>query len=329
MDPHTRRRRPPARTRAVVAVVTVASVTCAVLTVVTLVTPDTAAVLLRDAVVVLLRDAVAVLALAGTAVALRHHARAEAAGDGPEHDMWRAFSRALAVLTVGAVGQLVADAAAPVVPTATGPTVLGLAGVVAAPYLYSGLTRWNRYRTLVADPGDWLNGLSAVFVAVSAANLAVTWGGSAVTALPWWVLQGSLFRISAAVMLLGTTFTISALGGLQRDPRVWGSRPHSPWRLRARPPSSTSGLVPARAVCRCSAGRWPAPPSRSARCARPSSSRHARPPRRPPPSARSSSCSPRSPSWCSTPSGSPRAPAGPARRPTTPRPCSRSSPSSA
>ncbi|WP_298459856.1 bifunctional diguanylate cyclase/phosphodiesterase [uncultured Cellulomonas sp.] len=208
-----RPRRPGARPPAAAVAVLASAVACAG---VAAVAPGTAADLGRDGL--------ALAVLVGAGVVLRARARADAAGDGAEHDLWSWLSRALAVLAAGALGQLVVDAAAPsgLVRTGWGPTVLGVAALGATPWVYQGLIRWNRYRTLVADPGDWLNGLSAVLALVAAANLGLIWVGSGLVGLPWWVLQGSLLRISAALMLLGTTLTIASLGGLQRDPRVWG-----------------------------------------------------------------------------------------------------------
>ena len=149
------------------------------------------------------------------------------ARDDGESDLWRWLATAVGVLTLGAVGRLLLAVVAATGCVSTragssvGEAVFGTCALLACLPVYQGLIRWNRYRTVVSDPGDWLNGLSAVFAIVAIADLVFLARRSSLLELPWWELQGSLFRIAAALMLVGTAASLAPLAGLQRDVRLW------------------------------------------------------------------------------------------------------------
>ncbi len=95
------------------------------------------------------------------------------------------------------------------------------AGPLACAPFYQGLIRWNRTRTRTSDPGDWLNGMSAVLIAVALGNLALDQLPGGPAPVSGFSTQVSLFGAAAAVMLLGTSALVSVIGGLLRDPRIW------------------------------------------------------------------------------------------------------------
>ncbi len=154
-----------------------------------------------------------------TAVLLWARARRD---DGSERAVWSWLTAAVAVAAVGGVAEAVLAAAPSPGLGVAGGSALGLATLCAYPLVYQALIQWNRYRTQVSDPNDWLNGVSAAFAIVAACDLALSWTGSGVTALPEWQLQASLLRVAGAVTLAGTACTVAVLAGLQRDVRVWG-----------------------------------------------------------------------------------------------------------
>lgn len=98
---------------------------------------------------------------------------------------------------------------------------LEIAALVGCPFTYHGLVHWNRHRTLTADPGDWLNGISAGLALVALGNLIVQWSDVQLVDWQTWQLESWLVRISAVVVVVGTAPTVAALGGLLRDVRVW------------------------------------------------------------------------------------------------------------
>jgi diguanylate cyclase (GGDEF)-like protein len=141
-----------------------------------------------------------------------------------ERDLWRWLTLAVAALAVGFVGQEVLTVlnATHVAPVARFDSLpLTSCALVACLAIYQGLVRWNRFRTLMAEPADWLNGAGAVLVLAALGNLTVAWTGSPLGQLPWWQLQGLLLRIAAVLVLLGTAATVVSLGGVARDYRAW------------------------------------------------------------------------------------------------------------
>jgi diguanylate cyclase (GGDEF)-like protein len=141
-----------------------------------------------------------------------------------ERDVWRWLTLAVAALSVGFVGQAVLIA----VKTANLASVgawqslpLSICALLACLAIYQGLVRWNRFRTVIAEPADWLNGLGSVLVATALGNLIIRWTGSPLGQWPWWQLQGWLLRVAAVVVLLGAAATVVFMGGLTRDRRAW------------------------------------------------------------------------------------------------------------
>ncbi|WP_432548068.1 putative bifunctional diguanylate cyclase/phosphodiesterase [Kineococcus sp. SYSU DK004] len=141
-----------------------------------------------------------------------------------EAQVWGWFARAARVATAAAVAAGVVDcsAAVGVLPeSGLGGLVLGVGVLVACPLLYQGLVRWNRYGTVLSDPGDWLNGVGAVFALTAVGNLVLPLIGSPLVRWPLWSEQLWLLRASAEVMLLGSAVTVLVIGGLARDVRAW------------------------------------------------------------------------------------------------------------
>lgn len=141
-----------------------------------------------------------------------------------EREMWRPAMLAGVALTLGFVAQTVI--AEPVgafgnVAAAWVSLPFGVAVLVACGLLYRGLVQWNRFRTAISDPADWLNGLSAVLAIAGLGNLVVRWSGSKVSHWPWWEQQSWLLALGAAVMLLGTLAAVASIAELARDSRMW------------------------------------------------------------------------------------------------------------
>lgn len=90
--------------------------------------------------------------------------------------------------------------------------------VLTAAALYHGLVHWNRIRSALSDPGDWLNGVSAGAAVLAVGNLLV---GDAPGSAPWWATQLVLVRLAALLVALGTAGTVLAIAGLRRDLRAW------------------------------------------------------------------------------------------------------------
>jgi diguanylate cyclase (GGDEF)-like protein len=130
-----------------------------------------------------------------------------------DHTMWRWAGTAGWVLAAGLAVEALADVLGG--PRGAGAT-LGACGAAAA--LYHGLVHWNRVRTAISDPGDWLNGISATVALVALGNLTVT--GEPGTAA-WWGTQLGLLRLAAVLVTLGTAGTAASIAGLGRDRRAW------------------------------------------------------------------------------------------------------------
>ncbi|QTE31173.1 putative bifunctional diguanylate cyclase/phosphodiesterase [Pengzhenrongella sicca] len=173
----------------------------------------------------LAQQAVAIVVLAASGAVLWTRAGSRGDDEGSERGVWRALAAAVFVAAVGATAQAALDwARFPIGADqfAVRSAVFGASTLVACPLLYQALIRWNRARGLVGDPDDWLNGLSAVFALAAIVNLVLWHGGGALADLPWWVVQGSVFRLGVTFVLLGTTVTVSFIAGLHRDARIWG-----------------------------------------------------------------------------------------------------------
>lgn len=168
----------------------------------------------------LARDVGVVLTFLAAALHLAVRARASRRARHAEVSLWRSLSWAFGVLVVASAVELVllhaTDAPAEV---AVG--VAGFVGALAFGAMYQGLIRWNRVEGVTADPGDWLNGLAAVLVAVALGNLVLDVTGPLPDGASWWVLQGALLRLAGAVIVLGTVISLTGLAGLVRDRRLW------------------------------------------------------------------------------------------------------------
>ena len=169
---------------------------------------------------------VSALALAvGVRVALRRRIRQR----DQESMVWRWFARAASVLAVGMLVELVVAVVAFVVTGSgradgSGPpsgVAVAVSAVAASPFVYQGLVHWNRYKTRVSDPGDWLNGLAAVVALVAIGMASIALSPSPMTQWPVWQLAPWLGQGAVLFVLAGTAFTIISLGGLGRDVRAW------------------------------------------------------------------------------------------------------------
>jgi diguanylate cyclase (GGDEF)-like protein len=155
---------------------------------------------------------------AGTLLALRLR------GSSDEREMWRPAMLAGHVLGIGYVAQTTIsglDASVEHVPEPWRDLPLAAAMLLACGLLYRGLVQWNRFRTAMSDPADWLNGLSAVLALAGLGNLAIRWSGSPIGRWPWWQQQGWLLAMGAALMVLGTLCAVASIAELARDSRVW------------------------------------------------------------------------------------------------------------
>ncbi|WP_380173576.1 putative bifunctional diguanylate cyclase/phosphodiesterase [Kineococcus sp. DHX-1] len=161
-----------------------------------------------------------VLMFAAAAVVLSWRARVL----GPESRVWRYFAAAAWVATAAAAGAGVLDLLSLCGSSGAaggGGLLLGLGVLGACPLLYQGLVRWNRRGTLMSEPGDWLNGVGAVFTLTAIGNLLLPALSSPIAQWPLWQEQLWLLRTSAEIVLLGSTGTVLHLGGLVRDARAW------------------------------------------------------------------------------------------------------------
>ncbi|MGY2065775.1 putative bifunctional diguanylate cyclase/phosphodiesterase [Blastococcus sp. SYSU DS0619] len=136
-----------------------------------------------------------------------------------EHSVWARVALGGAVLS-GTVLLGSALALAPGTRELAG-TVSAWAPVLAFPFLYGGLVRWNRYSTTLADPHDVLNGTSAVLAVMAVGNVVLGLAGGPLAAAPWWTAQPLLGQFATEFVLVGTVASLPFLGALGRDPRTW------------------------------------------------------------------------------------------------------------
>lgn len=142
----------------------------------------------------------------------------------PEADVWRWLGRAAWVAAGSSLlggGLDVLSSAGPGVSHGAASFVLSLGVLLACPLFYQGLVRWNRYRTVTSELGDWLNGLGSVLTLTAVGTLLLPAAGSPLALWPAWQSQLWLLRTSAELMLLGTAATVLVIGGLSRDVRAW------------------------------------------------------------------------------------------------------------
>ncbi len=134
-------------------------------------------------------------------------------GDRGEFAVWRWWGAAVAVLSTGPVVSLVSGVQSI--------SLVGVCALASTPLMYQALVRWNRFRTYVSDPGDWLNGVSAVLAITAAGLIGQSWSGFLPAGWPSWQVQLWLAIFAALVIVLGTAATVAGVGGLSRDPRMW------------------------------------------------------------------------------------------------------------
>ena len=152
-------------------------------------------------------------------IALRH--RASRVGSEP-----RAWSRLLfgvAIIAGAILLGRIADVGAAGRPGLTGIGALVASigcGLACGPF-YQGLIHWNRTRLEDVDPGDLVNGFSAVLAMVGLGNLVLPHFTSPHTWLEQGQLQASLWAVGGLFVVLGAAVSIAMMAGLQRDPRIW------------------------------------------------------------------------------------------------------------
>jgi len=142
--------------------------------------------------------------------------------DDVERDVRVAFTSAVAVigasLTVQAVLDLLIDSGH--LDQALRSVGVLLGGFAFCTFLYRGLVHWNQFRPNESDPGDWLNGASAVLVAIAAGEVALAVVHAPMTR---WSPGHELMWLASTVTLLVlmcTAATVGLLGGMTRDLRV-------------------------------------------------------------------------------------------------------------
>jgi diguanylate cyclase (GGDEF)-like protein len=102
-----------------------------------------------------------------------------------------------------------------------GNLVFSLGCIVACAPTYQGLVHWNRIRIGKSDPGETLNGVSGFLVVAGIGNLLVQQFPRAPNGLSSWQLPASVGAGTSVFILLGSAISISVIGGLLRDVRIW------------------------------------------------------------------------------------------------------------
>jgi diguanylate cyclase (GGDEF)-like protein len=141
---------------------------------------------------------------------------------GPDQVVWRRLLLGATVLAAGALaaGLLSLPGASDDRLEPVAAVLFALAAVVGAALLYQGLIHWNRLRTHVADPGDWLNGLGSGLVVAAATDLLLPHDPSWSTGGAW-QRHASLLAFGGLFIATGSGVAMIRLGGLVRDRRVW------------------------------------------------------------------------------------------------------------
>src|SRR4051812_39554300 len=119
---------------------------------------------------------------------------------------WRLMLAGVAVVAVSAVLMAVVDAlgsAPDLAPTGAGDLGFTVGCVLACGLFYDGLVLWNRTRMRTNDPREAVNGLSAVLVGLSWANLLAYHVRPAPPGITQWQLQASLWACTGVFILLG------------------------------------------------------------------------------------------------------------------------------
>ncbi|MEN1974114.1 putative bifunctional diguanylate cyclase/phosphodiesterase [Cellulomonas sp. P4] len=148
------------------------------------------------------------------AVALRARVRQLT---GTDAQVWRWAARSAAVVAVGLVVELAVRA----LPGDLDGVGLTAGAVLASAVAYQGLVRWNRLRTAVSDPGDWLNAIGSTLCALALGLWVVRQlPDGAAAAVPVVALVGHLVRLAVMTVMLGTALTVSAIADLRRDARA-------------------------------------------------------------------------------------------------------------
>jgi len=139
--------------------------------------------------------------------------------DAQERHVWRPLALGTGVVTAAAVLALLL---ALIPGTATlAPVVTMWVPLVAAPFWYRGVVRWNRYSTDLENPNDVLNGISAVLALVAIVNTVLEHNGGPLSTAPWWETQPLVAWFAAAFVLVGTAISLPFIGALGSDPRTW------------------------------------------------------------------------------------------------------------
>lgn len=139
-------------------------------------------------------------------------------GQPAERQLWTTLARAAAVVTLG----LLLEGVVGLLPIDRVSGAAAAAGSVAGSLIvYQALIRWNRYRSSSADPGDWLNGLSAAALIVSIGLLVVDVADLPMGEWSSWRTATWLTQLALGVVVWGTSMTLVSLGGLKRDSRLW------------------------------------------------------------------------------------------------------------
>ncbi len=223
-------------------------------------------------------------------IALRR--RAADAQDEPR--TWTRVLLGVALIAVSALAGQIADAA-----TSDRPDLSGIGGlissigcVLACGPFYLGLINWNRARLEDMDPGDSVNGFSAILAMVALGNLVLPHFRTPHDWLDQWQDQTALWAVGGLFVVFGAGVSIAMMAGLRHDPRIWVMSAALGVALTA----ESVGLVTGPPGARRSpwSGFWPGWRSPSASCSRtsPPPPPTRTPPARPPSSGPWSCCWP-------------------------------------